>query len=467
MANIHRTQRMKPLFSAARARAGVIAALALVLSTTACQKDSLLQVTDPDILNPGDFTTPAGATPLRIGVIANFTSAFDGATDSYVTMSGNLADELLASDTFDGRLTINARRSAEINSEMEGVYRAMQRTRTGAMRAASILATTAPTPTANRGEVYMLLAYSELLLGEGWCSGVPFSSEDGTTTTFGDPLTTDQMFEQAAAHFDTALTLAESNARVLNGSKIGLGRTLMNLRRFADAATAVANVPNDFVLATSHSSNSGSNGAWSASTSGASRYRLMSNEGVNGLPFLSQTLAEEPRIDWVASTRNGFSSQFSKQPNQNKFKQYSDGVIATGAEARLIQLEAQLQEDTQTARDAVFAALNTLRTSGAAIGGDSGVKLIKVPAMTGTAPTTKEAAIDLLYKERAYWLWLTGHRLGDLRRLVRVYSRGTETVFPTGALTDPLLGTYGTSTAVTIPFSERNNPKFTGCLDGQ
>src|SRR5262249_27570937 len=154
----------------------------------------------------------------------------------------------------DGRLTINARKSAEINSEMEGVYRAMQRTRTGAIRAAGILATTAPTPKANRGEVYMLLAYSELLLGEGWCSGVPFSSENGTTTTFGDPLTTDQMFERAAAHFDTALTLAESNARVLNGSKIGRGRTLMNLGKFTDAATAVAGVPNDFVLSTSHSS---------------------------------------------------------------------------------------------------------------------------------------------------------------------------------------------------------------------
>ena len=466
MTNTHRIQRMLPPFSA-RSRTGLVAALALVLSTAGCQKDSLLQVTDPDILNPADFNTPAGATPLRVGVIASFTSAFDGATDSYITMSGNLADELLASDTFDGRLTINARKSAEINSEMEGVYRAMQRARTGAARAAGILATTAPTPKANRGEVYMLLVYSELLLGEGWCPGVPFSSEDGATTTFGDPLTTDQMFDRAVADFDMALTLAESDPRVLNGSKIGRGRALLNLGRFTDAATAVAGVPNDFVLATSHSSNSSSNGAWSASTSGASRYRLMSNEGLNGLPFLSQTKAEEPRIDWSTSTRNGFSSQFSKQPNQAKFKQYSDGVIGTGAEARLIELESQLQEDTQTARDAVFAALNTLRTSGAAIGGDSGVKLIHVPAMAGTAPTTKDAAIDLLYKERAYWMWLSGHRLGDLRRLVRVYKRGTETVFPTGTLTSPLLGTYGTSTAVTVPFSERNNPKFKGCLDGQ
>jgi hypothetical protein len=445
----------------------MIAGLVLAAAAAGCKKDSLLQVTDPDILNTGDYTTPAGATPLRVGVIANFTAAFDGSTDSYVTMSGNLADELLASDTFDGRLTINARKSVETNSEMEGVYRAMQRARTAASRAAGILATTAPTPAFNRGELYMLLAYSEMLLGEGWCSGVPFSNEDGVTTTFSEPLTTDAMFQRAVAHFDTALSLAETNARVLNGSKIGKGRALLNLGKFAEAAAAVSGIPTNFVLTTSHSSNSNSNGAWSASTSGASRYRLMTNEGKNGLPFLGQTAAQDARIDWSTSTRVGFSSQFTAQPNQAKFGQYIDGVIATGAEARLIELESQLQAGTQAGRDAVFAALNTLRTAGAAIGGAKGVTLITVAAMSGTAPTTQDAAIDLLYKERAYWLWLTGHRLGDLRRLARVYKRDSEAVFPTGSLTSPLDGTYGTSTAVTIPFAERNNPNFKGCLDGK
>ena len=467
MANTHDSRRLMLLSSKARFRVYAIVAVTLAAAAAGCKKDSLTQVTDPDILNPGDYATPAGATPLRVGVIANFTSAFDGSTDSFVTMSGNLADELLASDTFDGRLTINARKSVETNSEMEAVYRAMQRARTAAARAASVLATTAPTPLANRGELYMLLAYSEMLLGEGWCSGVPFSSEDGITTTFGQPLTTDAMFQAAVAHFDTALSLAETNARVLNGSKIGKGRALINLGKFAEAAAAVSGVANNFVLTTSHSSNSNSNGDWSASTSGASRYRLVSNEGKNGLPFLGQTPAQDARIDWSTSTRVGFSSQFTAQPNQAKFAQFTDGVIGTGAEARLIELESQLQAGTQAARDAVFAGLNTLRTGGAAIGGAKGTTLVTVAAISGSAPTTQDAAIDLLYKERAYWMWLTGHRLGDLRRLIRIYKRDSEAVFPTGALPSPLDGTYGTSTTVTIPFSERNNPNFKGCLEGK
>jgi len=466
MANTHDIRRMMSLFAKSRTRVYAITALAIA-AAAGCNKDALLDVTDPDVLSPSDYTTPGGATPLRIGVIANFTSAFDGGTDSFVTITGNLADELLASDTFDGRLTINARKSVEINTEMEAVYRAMQRARTAAARAAATLATTAPTPLFNRGELYMLLAYSELMLGEGWCSGVPFSSEDGTTISFGQPLTTEQMFQQAVAHFDTALSLAETNARVLNGSKIGKGRTLMNLGKFAEAAAAVAGIPTNFILTTSHSTNSNNNGPWSASTSGASRYRLMTNEGKNGLPFLGQTAAQDARINWTTSTRSGFSSQFSAQPNQSKFAQFTDGVISTGAEARLIDLESQLQAGTQAARDAVFAGLNTLRTGGAAIGGATGTTLITVAAISGSAPTTQDAAIDLLYKERAYWLWLTGHRLGDLRRLVRIYKRDSEAVFPTGTLTSPLDGTYGTSTTITVPFSERNNPNFKGCLEGK
>src|SRR5262249_35299471 len=156
---------------------------------------------------------------------------------------------------------------------------------------------------------------------------------------------------------------------------IGKARTLMNLGKFSDAQSAVSGVPTSFLLTTSHSSNSSTNGAWSGTTSGASRYRLVSTEGKNGLPFLGAPAAGQAgtdgRIPWTASTRAGFSSQFTGQPNQSKFGQYTDGVVATGAEARLIEMEAALQANTQAARDALFASLNALRTGGAPIGGSS------------------------------------------------------------------------------------------------
>ncbi len=58
-------------------------------------------------------------------------------------------------------------------------------------------------------------------------------------------------------------------------------------------------------------------------------------------------------------------------------------------------------------------------------------------------PGNVDDAVDQLFAERAFWLFATGHRLGDMRRLIRQYGRDPETVFPTG---DWFKGglTYGT-----------------------
>src|SRR5581483_8982527 len=98
----------------------------------------------------------------------------------------------------------------------------------------------------NRGELYMLRGYTEVFFAEGWCSGVAFSSEDGVTTTYGEPLTTEQILTAAVATFDTALSLADTSKRVRYGAEIGRARALLNLGKFADAATAVADVPQSY-----------------------------------------------------------------------------------------------------------------------------------------------------------------------------------------------------------------------------
>jgi hypothetical protein len=295
-----------------------------------------------------------------------------------------------------------------------------------------------------------------MFLGEEFCSGVPFSSEDGVTKTYGQPLTTDQIFTTAAASFDSALALADTSQRVKYGSQIGKGRALLSLGRFADAAAAVAGVPQSFQLLSYKSAvaNSSGGGIYASTATGATRYTLTSNEGINGLPYLANH--NDPRLPWVASTRTGFNSLFINLPNQTKYGKYDNTVIDNGIDAQLTILENTLQANTQTARQAVYDGLNKLRASGPPV----------VPPMTSGAPTTQDAAINLLYSERAYWEWLNGHREGDLRRLVRIYKRDPETVFPTGALTLPLVGTYGTGTNVQIPYTEKNNPNFQGCLPG-
>ena len=110
-----------------------------------------------------------------------------------------MADELLASDTFDGRLTINARKSVEMNNEMEAVYRQHAARAYGRRAAITILDHDAADPDVQPRPAVHVSRLHRGVLAEGWCSGVPFSREDGSTTTYGNQLTTDALFTLAAS----------------------------------------------------------------------------------------------------------------------------------------------------------------------------------------------------------------------------------------------------------------------------
>jgi hypothetical protein len=73
--------------------------------------------------------------------------------------------------------------------------------------------------------------------------------------------------------------------------------------------------------------------------------------------------------------------------------------------------------------------------------------------------------VNLLFNERARWLWLTAHRLGDMRRLIRQYGRPANTVFPTGSYFKVNFASYGTDVNFPIPITEKQNPNFSACLD--
>jgi starch-binding outer membrane protein, SusD/RagB family len=457
-------RRLMPSFAFAPRRVAFAGAAALVaIALGACKSSEILNVQQPDILSPAVFNTPTGTDPLRFGVISDFTLGFDGNTDSYTTMSGDMADEIVATDTFAERLSINQLTPFEVNSSVSNVYGNLQQAHLGATKAATVLGTAQPTQKWQRGEMYMLRGFTEIFFGEGFCSGTPFSTaDDQGNITYGTPNTTADLFNRAVASFDSALALADTSQRVKYGSQIGRARALLNLGRFADAATAATGIPRTFQLLTYHSTATSreENGMWNAAANGSSRYSVITKEGGTGLPYLS---TPDVRISWAPSTRIGFNSISTNLPTETKFARTSNGIVGDGTEAQLMILEARLQGGAQADRDAVFAGLNALRTSNSPT----------IAAIAGSAPTTQNAAVDQFFQERAYWTWLTGHRLGDMRRLIRQYGRAMNTVFPTGlvansgvpSVTAALSGSYGTATSMLIPFNERNNPNFTGCLD--
>jgi hypothetical protein len=132
-------------------------------------------------------------------------------------------------------------------------------------------------------------------------------------------------------------------------------------------------------------------------------------------------------------------------------------IIADGVEARLIEAEAAYRGGSYAN---ALTILNALRSNAALfrLRGylDANQQPLSLPALLPAATAVDQE--NQIFKERAYWLYLTSHRLGDLRRLVRHYGRGAESVFPTGAYHKP--GTYGTDVNSPIPQAEDNNPNF-------
>lgn len=436
--------------------------LAVALAAAGCSTD-MLNVATPNVLADNAIGGSLGATTIRNGALRSFATAFSGTQDGFIVVSGNLGDEVQTTDTFADRYNTDQRVATEnLGGALNTTYTNLQLARTGLSNAIEKWRAAKPDVAAAKdslSELYAVRSLTETMFAEGYCAGVPFSRvlENGDFE-YGDPLTTVQMLTRAEATADSALSNA-AGTTYRSLAQVAKARTLLNRGQFAQAAQAVAGVPTSFRYQIFHSiaTTGQNNGVWQGTYVSGNRYNVGTKEGVNGIDYL--VTPADPRVPWTPSTRTGFDGTSRNLPRQEKYtSQSAPATLADGIEARLIEAEALLNRTSggsQADRDAMFAALNQLRATGLSTA---------IPALPA-APTTQAAAVDMLFKERAYWLWLTGHRLGDMRRLIRQYGRTAATVFPTGGMLYRPGNNYGTDVNMVIPIRERNNPKFQGCLD--
>jgi starch-binding outer membrane protein, SusD/RagB family len=362
------------------------------------------------------------------------------------------------------------------NSGMLTVFRNLHRARRAAEVAAERFAENEP-GTVGHAETNSLAGFTYIMFAENYCSGVPFSKlRDDSSLDYGQPQTTTQMLETALAYFDKAIAAATAanNSAQLNLARVGRARALLNLNRVTEAAAAVAQVPTSYQYDIQHSENTArqNNGVWSI-THSRRGYSVAHNEGGNGLPFRvgsSQTASsQDPRVRYTRTSQRATDSPFAhffqlKYPTRD-----APISLASGVQARLIEAEAALRQGV-AGLPTFLARHNDLR----ATVGLPPLSTVEVTAMT---QVQRE---NLHFRERAFWLYLTGQRLADLRRLIRQYGRGPETVFPTGAWGRPayagtsvpdaslelrVQGTYGPDVNFPVPDDELNNPNFQQCLN--
>lgn len=452
--------------------------VALLVPLASCNDP--LRVTIPDIVTPGQLNDPSALATLRAGAIGDFAVAYTGdhpdgsggtgASEGVIMYGGLLADEWINSETFPTRIEVDGRTIHTTNADVDLWFRKLHQSRRSAEIAAGRYAVGAPTDPAYP-ELLTLAGLTYVFFAETYCSGVPMSklNPDGSFT-YGTPLTSRAVYDTAIARFDSALAVSTSAART-NFANVGKARALIDrdTADFAAAAALAATVPTTFVYLNQHSENTDreNNGVFNGNTVDK-RYSVADLEGTNGFPWRSVTDLRTPSVRPLVGNPPAPAVGFDRTtPQWNNLRYGSRAAsitVMTGVEARLIQAEAALHAGNVTE---YFNQLNEPRLNPAerAYFDPTGVApAVGALSTLGPADTLTGGAVSLLFAERARWLWLTGHRLSDLRRLIRQYGRAANTVFPVGTYFKASF-TYGPDVNIPVPITEANNPNFAGCLN--
>ena len=448
------------------------AAAVLAVGLVACNSDKILKVTDPDVALPTTLQGKAALPTLRNGAIGNFGVAFNGdqsvSDEEQVDLSALLSDEYINTETFPTRIEIDRRSQTLTNGSLLGTFFDLTRARASSELAIKSFESLAESADDSTGypEVLALNGLTYILFAENYCPAVPVSTQNADGTfTFGGPEGLNTLLDSAISKSNKAL--AVQGAPLTNQFKflaqVAKGRALLDRNDYPGAAAAVAGVPTTFQYQYQHSAltTRQNNGDWGLTVS-VGRFGVANIEGGNGLPFRSDgdvktNPAPDPRVADSVANRGGDDTGFDGATVQFVQMKYPDraspATIADGVEARLIEAEAALKAANPAG---ALTILNALR-SNAALLALRGYPSGSLPPLTLQVGTP--AQVNQLFKERAYWLFLTSHRLGDLRRLVRQYGRAANTVFPTGSYFKQG-GLYGSDVNSPVPQQEQNNPEY-------
>jgi starch-binding outer membrane protein, SusD/RagB family len=429
------THKMLPTEAMKRIRKiGAFAAIAIAIG--GC--NDVLSINNPGAIQEGQLADPALVQLITNGALGEFQYAYG----QYAQWSAVLADEAYTDHTNVDVRDFSEHKFGDLNGINSTTYEYVQRARQSADDAAgrlkSLLGTTASSDL-NVARVLAYGGYSYVLLGEGWCE---------SPVNLSAPISSDSLLRLAIKHFDEAITVATAGSQganvaaaqdLINMSRVGAARAALKRGDAALARTYASLVPAGYEKLAYYSSNSvRENNALNALThaSGASLAMYARFQGLN-----------DPRVPQPATTQLGLTGGSIYTPLTPYM--YT-GWVATGAAPRVdvnfdvkfaTSLEAQyVLAETDGPTPATLSFVNARR----AVGGQGDV------ALAGPALMTE------LADQRARDFYLTGQRLGDLRR----YAKAGNDMFPTG--TYPLFNdSYGTLKCMIVPLTEKaGNPNY-------
>jgi hypothetical protein len=415
-----------------------VAALVTGMSAAGC--DNLLDVTNPRYISEDQLVDPALEQLVVNGVVGEFQYAYG----YYALYSAALSDEAFFDHTEVNIRELTLRNIRDANTVNAAIYsnlhRARQSAEDGVVRLTTMLGDANAAKSLNLATVLAYGAYAYTLLGEGFCE---------STVNLSAPMSSDAMLQRAVTMFDQAIATATASGSsagatdVINMARVGAARASLKLGDATKAATYASQVPANYEKWAYYSANSvrenniinvpaGVSGAWLSMGPGfqaladprAPRTTLTTLRGLNSNPI-------------VPSQKPYMYSGWSATAVNDRIVVDTDIKFATGLEARYVVAEAQ------GSNAATLAFVNERR----AVGGKAAVNL-----------TGSELMAELRV-QRGLDFYLTGQRLGDLRRYK---SKSGVDLFPTGKF--PVTNdVYSDATCFVVPLTEKNsNPNYGG-----
>lgn len=413
-----------------RVIAYIIAPLCTMFVVTSCSLDKIVEVDDPvggSEIDPNTVNSFSNGANLYYNSVGSLTAGVSILSRDV----GMLTDELqITTPNFLyysealRHLGTDARIRSDITGTITGItsssYAYFHKARTSAYQAREIISRFE----SHLKEYYLSAAYALeaqaiLHLAENFCSGIPLSKMPFQgNVEYTDGFSTVELLNRAISLFDSSLALSHDSVAIRTLSRVGKAKALLSLGEYQEAGAAVADVAADdrFVLTYTEALPPGYTGsitdrpnAFWTTTTGMQGVGIGDREGLNGLQWSSPPgVSQDPRVPKTTTLPN----------RQNKFLNGNVTLpIARWHDALLIQAEANL-EQVGDIGGAWLDPINELRSS--------------IGLTDTTDPGSIEARVNLLFRERAFWLYLHGNRLADYRRLVRHYGRLPYNVYPSG-----------------------------------
>ncbi|MDB4893559.1 MAG: hypothetical protein JWL61_5414 [Gemmatimonadetes bacterium] len=422
-----RTLRARNSSASSRRRTGI--AIALLLCLAGC--DGLLNVSNPGSLQEEQLKDPALQQLLINGVIGEFQFAYG----TYALWSGVLADEVYTDHNDVFIRAFSRHEFNDLNVTNEDVYASLQRARQSADDAADRLkAMLGPSASSSLDVARALIygGYAYVLLGEGFCEAPVNRSA---------ALPSSELLARAIARFDegiTVATAARSGASVAAAqdliylASVGAARASLEGGNLAKARSYATIVPDTYERLAYYSANA-------VRENNAVQLGVKTNGPFLGLQSAFQHL-DDPRVPQQATPRQAIGGTGIFPPlRPSMYSGWSATIpadidisthirFASGLEARYVGVEAD------GPNTAMLSFVNARRAVGK-----------KAPLAIGGSALLAE-----LRAQRALDFFLTGQRLGDLRR----YAAAGTDLFPAGKYPVPPEA-YGAMHCFIVPRSEK------------